>query len=124
MKLLARHLESGEPARARATWAQWWRRLVVVELGYFPTGKPAPEYSWPKGIEAEQAPARFGEMFAAMDEVITRCEQKFGGEVKIASHATFGPLTARQWRKFHLVHTRHHAKQVEALRVAGGDRNM
>jgi hypothetical protein len=26
-----------------------------------------------------------------------------------------GPLTAGQWRKFHLIHGRHHAKQIRRL---------
>jgi hypothetical protein len=28
-----------------------------------------------------------------------------------------GPLTGAQWRKFHLVHGRHHVKQVLHLRA-------
>jgi hypothetical protein len=27
-------------------------------------------------------------------------------------HPFLGPLTASQWRKFHLVHGRHHARQI------------
>jgi hypothetical protein len=29
-----------------------------------------------------------------------------------------GPLTIRQWRKFHLIHGRHHIKQIRAIRAA------
>jgi hypothetical protein len=28
-----------------------------------------------------------------------------------------GPLTIPQWRRFHLVHTQHHMKQVARLRA-------
>jgi hypothetical protein len=28
-----------------------------------------------------------------------------------------GPLTGAQWRKFHLVHGRHHARQIRQLRA-------
>jgi hypothetical protein len=54
---------------------------------------------------------------ADMDEAISACESKIGGKIKIADHPVLGPLTATQWRKFHMVHTRHHMKQIAALRA-------
>jgi hypothetical protein len=57
---------------------------------------------------------------AEMDEVIGRCERELGGGKfrgrAIFEHPILGPLTARQWRKFHLVHGRHHVKQIRRLR--------
>lgn len=118
-KLMARHLDSGEPARDTATWRQRLRTLIVIDVGYFPKGTKAPEFTLPKGLDAEQALSQFRETLVAMDKAITDCEQKFGSGTKFASHAIFGPLTARQWRRFHRVHTRHHAKQVAALKNGG-----
>ncbi|MGZ7099671.1 MAG: DUF1569 domain-containing protein [Candidatus Angelobacter sp.] len=31
-------------------------------------------------------------------------------------HPVLGPLTAAEWRKFHLVHGLHHVKQIRSLR--------
>ena len=56
-----------------------------------------------------------GQNLAAMDQMLSRCEQRFGAGTRITSHFIFGPLTAEQWRKFHLVYTRHHLKQVRKL---------
>ncbi len=114
-RLLEKHLAAGEPAHRRASLGQRCRTLLVIELGYFPTGRPAPEFTLPQGIAPEEALPRFRQTLVAMDDAITRCQRQFGA-TKIASHQIFGPLTARQWRRFHWVHTRHHARQIEAMR--------
>ena len=40
------------------------------------------------------------------------CERRFGARTKILDHPVIGPLTADEWRKFHWVHGRHHARQI------------
>jgi hypothetical protein len=52
----------------------------------------------------------------AMDGIIARCEESFGGRTKLLDHPILGPLTAPQWRKMHLVHGLHHLKQLRRLR--------
>ncbi len=115
-KLLQRHLDSGQPTIKRPTWAESSRTLMVIEAGHLPSGRRAPSFTIPTGMPAEEVLPRFRHELAAMDETIRQCEAKFGRK-KIASHAIFGPLTARQWRRFHWVHTRHHARQIEQLRI-------
>jgi DinB superfamily len=117
-KLLERHLSAGHPSTAKPTGFESKRRLLVITLGYMPTGVMAPPFTLPRGIPADQAVARFRETLEEMDRTVRRCEERFGSRATIASHAIFGPLTARQWRRFHWVHTRHHAKQIKALRAA------
>jgi hypothetical protein len=51
-----------------------------------------------------------------MDGLITQCETRFGRSTRILDHPVLGPLTARQWRKFHLAHAQHHVKQILRLR--------
>jgi len=51
-----------------------------------------------------------------MDDMIARCEEKFGSSSKLLDHPILGPLTGAEWRKFHLVHGRHHVKQIRRLR--------
>jgi len=56
------------------------------------------------------------EKIAAMDAIITEAESKFGSELRLLDHPILGPLQAKEWRKFHWVHGRHHLKQMQRLR--------
>jgi hypothetical protein len=51
-----------------------------------------------------------------METVIADCNAKFGRGKVIAEHPILGPLTASEWRKFHWVHGRHHARQILQLK--------
>ena len=53
-----------------------------------------------------------GVKLATMDAVIAQCEARFGRHVKLLDHPILGPLSATQWRTLHLVHGRHHLKQL------------
>jgi hypothetical protein len=53
-----------------------------------------------------------------MDTIIERCETRFGHGVPLLDHPILGPLTAKQWKKFHLLHGMHHRKQLMRLRQA------
>lgn len=114
-KLLDRHLQSGQPAADRRRLRHHLLRWAVIGAGLFPNGRPAPEFALPQGVAAEEALPRFREALTIMDAALARCEQRFGSSVPLASHFIFGPLTVHQWRKFHWIHTRHHAKQVRNL---------
>jgi len=67
-------------------------------------------------IAAGEVRAEIGPKIAEMDESIARCEERFGSRRKLLDHPILGPLTAAQWRKFHLVHGLHHVKQIKRLR--------
>ena len=82
------------------------------------SGRQAPAMTIPKGLEPSQVVRAVEQALPEMDAAIQQCEQKYGGAVKIADHPVLGPLTAEQWRKFHLVHARHHMKQIARLRPA------
>jgi len=120
-KLMGKHLERGRPTTKDSTWVQRWRVLMVITLGYLPTGIAAPEFTMPRGIAAAEALDTFRQALAGMDDAITNCEQRFEPGAKIAAHVFFGPLSAAQWRRFHWVHTRHHARQIQQLRDLAGD---
>ncbi len=99
----------------RATHAQWWQRLgvlLVVELGYFPRGGKAPAPTLPKGLPGQAALDAVRRNLHAMDAVMADCEKRFAWKGKIADHPILGPLSLRQWRRFHWIHTRHHLKQI------------
>ena len=113
---LEKALASGELKVSPPTLYQRGAALLVAGIGYFPPGRKAPEFTRPKGMEGETALRTIRENLVAMDSAITRCEERFGRSRKIANHPVLGPLNVPQWRKFHLVHTRHHMKQIDRLR--------
>jgi hypothetical protein len=115
IKGFERVLEAGKPLAAKATLKHRFGALVVVGFGYLPAGRKAPKMAEPRGLPAETVGAEIDAKIAAMDEIIARCEEKIG-KGKLLDHPILGPLTAAQWRKFHLVHGRHHAKQIRRLR--------
>ncbi len=104
-------LDTGARRATRSTLGQRLAVFIVIELGRFPTGRQAPERTLPTGLRGEQALAVIRGALPAMDAVMTECEARFG-RGKIADHPLFGPLSLRQWRRFHYIHTLHHLKQI------------
>lgn len=111
-----RCLKAGKPLASPITLKQRVRITLVTELGYLPKGRKAPERTTPKGMPAGKVTADIGSQIAAMDKLIAECEAQYGTRNKVLDHPILGPLTARQWRKFHWVHGRHHMKQISRLR--------
>jgi hypothetical protein len=111
-----RCLEAGKPLASSATLKQRVMVLFVVGLGKFPPGRKAPKNTQPRGIACERVVADIGSQVAAMDDVIRKCEQRYGSGTKLVDHPILGPFSARQWRKFHWVHGRHHLQQILRLR--------
>ncbi len=108
--------EAGRSLATAQSWRQRGRTLVVVGFGYLPSGREAPPVTRPRGLPTEKVLAEIGSKIAAMDEIMTRCEEKLGARHKLLDHPILGPLTAAQWRKFHLLHGLHHVKQIRRLR--------
>ena len=115
-RLMRKCLEGGKPLGSSPSLKQSLAAWVVTGLGYFPTGRPAPEFARPKGLGGEAALQSIRANLTDMDQALAACEQRFGAQVKIADHVVLGPLTIPQWRRFHWIHTRHHMKQIERLR--------
>ena len=112
--------EAGKPLTKTAaqSWSQRGRTLLVVGLGHLPSGREAPPVTRPRGLPPDKLLAEIGPKIAEMDEIIARCEEKHGARRKLLDHPVLGPLTASQWRKFHLVHGLHHVRQIRRLRQA------
>ncbi len=115
-KVFQRCLDAGKPLATRATLKQKAMTALVVECGYFPPRRQAPRYVVPRGTPAERVVAEISPQIAVMDELITRCESRFGARAKLLDHPVMGPLTARQWRRFHWVHGWHHVRQIRQRR--------
>jgi hypothetical protein len=116
VKGFERVMAAGKPLATRASIRQRLRSLVVVGFSHMPSGRTAPEMTRPKGLPAEKVRNEVGVKIMAMDAIIAQCEARFGRSAPLLDHPILGPLTATQWRKFHLVHGRHHEKQLLQLR--------
>jgi Protein of unknown function (DUF1569) len=111
-----RVLRKGKPLATRASMAQRVLTFVLVRLGHMPAGRKAPSIVQPRGVPVEKVRNEIGEKIAAMDAIIAQCETRFGHHVKLLDHPILGPLTATEFRELHLVHGRHHLKQLLQLR--------
>ncbi len=109
-------MKAGKPLATRASMKHRVQTFVVVGMGHMPAGRKAPAVAEPKGLPVEKVRNEIGAKMVAMDAIIAQCEARFGGRVRVLDHPILGPLSATQWRKLHLVHGRHHLKQLLRMR--------
>lgn len=114
-RVMSKCLVAGKPLATSATFQNRIARMLVVNLSYIPSGRKAPKQVVPAGIGGIEARDVIKINLRTMDEDLTACEERFGAQVKVADHAILGPIPISEWRKFHLLHTLHHMKQVHAL---------
>ena len=112
VKNLERSLTGGKPLGGRPTLKQRLINVLVLDFGYFPTGRNSPESAKPKGMAEDQVLSEIYRKLADLDDVIRNCESKFGSTAFVADHPILGPITMQQWSKFHWIHGRHHVKQI------------
>ncbi|MGB6679236.1 MAG: DUF1569 domain-containing protein [Terriglobales bacterium] len=115
-KAFERCLQAGQPQVSARVLRDRVRTIVVVGLGHMPKGRQSPKHALPRGMTPEQVTREIGPRISAMDAAIAQCESRFGEQNRLLDHPILGPLTGRQWRKFHWVHGRHHIKQIQSLR--------
>jgi len=111
-KGVAKCLQQGSSLARATTFQDRVRSFVVVSLAYFPRGRKSPERVVPKGMPAEEVQRAIFVEIHQMDAGLAECARKFGSRMKIMDHPVLGPLNVEQWRKFHWVHGRHHARQI------------
>lgn len=114
--VLKRALDQSRPKARPDTFDQRVAAFVIVGLGYFPTGRQAPESTRPTGLPPAQVRHAIHDGLIELDDVLARCAERFGGRTKVSNHPMLGAFTVRQWRRFHRIHTRHHMKQIGRLR--------
>jgi hypothetical protein len=89
-----------------------FRTFLVVGWGYFPSGRTSPKEVAPVGHNPAEVLAFTLASLRRLDGVLDEVAQGFGGRTKVLKHHVLGPLSVAAWRKFHWVHTRHHARQI------------
>jgi hypothetical protein len=117
---MERRLAKGSPTSRARTWKERMVQFMLIGCGYFPRGRKAPDMVNPVQHAAppRDGTALAGELrqrLAEMETAIAKVEAAWGSKVTVATHFRLGPLSASQWRRFHAVHTRHHAKQIERI---------
>jgi hypothetical protein len=112
-------LDKGSGTRADPTFRQRMGQFFIITLGRFPHGRVAPAAVAPSLPTTVRSGAELAERVSAelrkLDEVTARGEHLFGDRQAV-SHIILGPLSMHQWRRFHLIHGRHHLKQIDAIR--------
>jgi hypothetical protein len=115
-KGLERCLEKGAPLATPATFRQSLIAFMLIDLGYFPEGRQAPKHVVPTGAVAlPDVIEGVRNDLARLDEAAGKARQMFGS-AKVLDHPILGALSVDQWLRFHLVHTKHHEKQIRARR--------
>ena len=112
-----RCLEKGQPLATPRTLKQTLQGVAVVSLGYLPEGRQAPKHVIPTGeLDLSAVLAAVVRDLDRLDDAATKTRQRFGGATKVLDHPILGAFSVDQWLKFHLIHTRHHEKQIRARR--------
>jgi len=107
-----RCLEKDRPLATPASLKQKLAAFALVNLGYFPVGREAPKHIIPTGeLDLQAVLAALGRDLERLDVAAIRVRERFG-TVRVLDHPILGAFTVDQWLKFHLVHTRHHEKQI------------
>jgi hypothetical protein len=115
---LNRCLEAGKMLGDRPNLKQRIFHLIVLDLQHFPTGRNAPAMVVPTGrLGGKEAVNAIRNNLIEMDKNLTECKAKLGNKGYLLNHPVLGPLTPANWMTFHFVHTRHHMKQIRALRA-------
>ncbi len=112
-------LVRGSATKKQPTALQRIMQTVIVTCGYFPPGRSAPEPVQPKPITEPLSGPGLSSLVVAklsrLEDLSRQAEEEFGSGRSV-THFLLGPMSIRQWRRFHLVHARHHLKQIAAIR--------
>lgn len=105
-------MQIGKPLGGKPRLRDRISTFYVAGLGLLPSGRTAPKQTTPRDGVGLESLRQFNDALVAMDATLTDAEKRFGTKVKLLDHPNLGPLTAREWRRFHRTHARHHLKQV------------
>ncbi|MGH7322489.1 MAG: DUF1569 domain-containing protein [Candidatus Rokuibacteriota bacterium] len=86
--------------------------FVMLGLQWYPQGFKAPEGSRPgEGVTRGAAEAHFRTGFAKWEELQRLLLPARRADLFV-KHPRLGDLTMQEWIRFHVVHARHHARQI------------
>lgn len=117
-EVLRRELSGGPGMRLLGSpllrWVLRHTMLPAILRGRpFPSGARAPKETWPRELLADPTSAL--EALEATAGAFARELSARANQRLRLSHAYFGPMSAPQTLRLAAVHTRHHARQLEAV---------
>jgi len=99
-------------SRRRRTPAEHVARFFIFGLQWFPPGRKAPERTTPPAqIGRAAAEAHFLAGIEAWDQVDRALMPERRANLFV-KHPRMGDLTIEEWMRFHVIHARHHARQI------------
>jgi len=113
-------LQNKDLKRSAITPGQQIARFFVLRLGWIPIKREAPPAVNPgsaspiPSITAGQILSDLQAALLSMDSILSEAERQFGSS-RCQSHFALGSMSVRDWRRFHLVHGRHHIRQIHKL---------
>lgn len=118
--LFDRYLDRKSPSQKPLETKHHVLQFLVIRCGGFPRGVSAPGNTCPgkcgmQPMSGDELCACMRSELEKLDAKIDECHQTFE-KTPFAPHFVFGPLTADQWRRFHVVHGLHHLKQLARIR--------
>ncbi|HEX4633232.1 MAG TPA: DUF1569 domain-containing protein [Gemmatimonadales bacterium] len=86
--------------------------FLILTVGWFPPGREAPSGSRPaEQVDRKYAESHFREGIARFNQIAPDLLARRPRDLFV-KHPRLGDLTLPEWMRFHLVHCRHHAKQI------------
>jgi hypothetical protein len=112
---LLKAMDVGRPLGGKPNLRDRLRTIWVTKLGLLSPGRTSPPNIMPKSGLDMDSMRRFYDALVAMDATLADAERRFGSGAKLLDHPSIGPLNAKEWRQFHLAHTRLHLRQIASL---------
>ncbi len=98
--------------RRPRTLLQRLANALIMGLGVFPPGRKAPQASVPAAyVPRAGADAHFREGVARFLELEKLLLPARRSDLFV-KHPRLGDLTLEEWERFHVIHARHHARQI------------
>src|SRR6266849_268418 len=98
--------------RRRRSPAEKIASLFIFGFRRFPPGRKAPERTTPPpNIDRATAEAHFLTAVEAWDQVDRALLPERRADLFV-KHPRMGDLTVEEWMRFHVIHARHHARQI------------
>ena len=99
-------------SRRRRTPAEHVAKLLIFGFRWFPPGRKAPERTTPPPqINRATAETHFLAGLEAWDQVDRALLPERRNNLFV-KHPRMGDLTVEEWMRFHVIHARHHARQI------------
>jgi hypothetical protein len=115
-KALDERLAKGRPGRnLERSSTEWLLQLMILSAGHMPKGVGAPHETTPKAnlpaVGVRELSQQLESAIESLDATLDQVRHHFGME-RVGRHFLLGPLRVDQWRRYHMLHLRHHLKQV------------